>query len=231
MTGSDAAAMSDRPDREIDGKLGHYVDKGKFDPYATEKLTAEQERYYMATQWRLMWWKLKRHKLAVAAGIILLLNYGTILFSEMIAPYNQHHRNTDYLYAPPQVVHMFHKGHFVGPFVYGYDVKLNMDVLRWEYTENPTKIEKLRFFCRGDSYKYMGLVGMDFHFVCPAKDGTFFLLGTDRLGRDMLSRITMGARISMTVGLVGITISFILGITIGGLAAITAAGWTVWRSG
>ena len=228
MTGSTidsrAAPYTARADEEVNGKLGHYVDAAPFDPDATEVLTREQERYYMATQWRLMWWKLLRHKLAVFSGAILLLMYASCLVSEMIAPYNQHSRNTDYLYAPPQGVHLFHKGHFVGPFVYGYDVKLNMDILKWEYTENPNKVDRLRFFCSGDPYKFMGLVEMDFHFVCPAEDGTFFLMGTDRLGRDMFSRITMGARISMTVGLIGITISFLLGITIGGLAGYYG-GW------
>jgi peptide/nickel transport system permease protein len=79
-------------------------------------------------------------------------------------------------------------------------------------------VQPLRFFCRGDGYKFWGLFEGDLHLFCPAKDGEAFLLGTDRLGRDVLSRIIFGARISLTIGLIGITFSFVLGIVIGGLA-------------
>ena len=74
-----------------------------------------------------MWWKLKRHRLAVICGVILALNYATILVSEVIAPYNLHTRNTDYIYSPPQRVHLFHEGEFIGPFVYGRDYELDME--------------------------------------------------------------------------------------------------------
>ena len=79
-------------------------------------------------------------------------------------------------------------------------------------------MQPIRFFCRGDAYEFWGLWKADFHLACPAKGGQLFLLGTDRLGRDMLSRIIYGARISLTIGLLGITVSFVLGIVIGGLA-------------
>src|SRR3546814_3495194 len=82
--------------------LPHYVSDAPFDPYSVEALTPEQERYYHATQWRLMWWKLRRHRLAVVSGVILLLLYGSILVSEILAPYNQETRNIDHTYAPPQ---------------------------------------------------------------------------------------------------------------------------------
>jgi peptide/nickel transport system permease protein len=95
---------------------------------------------------------------------------------------------------------------------------LDMDTLRRIYIDKPDQIEPIRFFCRGDGYKFWGLVQTNVHLVCPAKDGQLFLLGSDRLGRDVLSRILYGARISLTIGLLGITMSFVLGITIGGLA-------------
>ncbi len=82
----------------------------------------------------------------------------------------------------------------------------------------------MRFFCLGEKYQFWGLVEGRFHLVCPPEGGTFFLLGTDRLGRDMLSRLIYGARISLTVGLIGIAISFMLGITIGGFAGYYG-GW------
>ena len=95
---------------------------------------------------------------------------------------------------------------------------LDMDTLKREYTDNTDDVQQIRFFCRGDSYQFWGLFEGDLHLVCPAEDGQMFLLGTDRLGRDVLSRIIYGARISLTIGLLGITVSFVLGIVIGGLA-------------
>ena len=206
------------------GQIPHRVDDAPFKPAEDVPMTPEQERLYRASQWRMMWWKLKRHRLAVASGVLLLLLYASTLISEAIAPYNLHSRFTDHIYAPPQSVHLFHEGEFVGPFVYGYDYNLNMENLKREYTPDKTDVQPLRFFCSGDSYRFWGLVEGDFHLVCPAKGGTLFLLGTDRLGRDMFSRIVYGARISLTIGLVGIAISFLLGISIGGAAGYYG-GW------
>jgi peptide/nickel transport system permease protein len=201
------------------GAVGaHYVSDAPFDPQSIEALSPEQERYYLASQWRLMWWKLKRHRLAVICAIILLTMYGSTLISEFLAPYNLHTRNAGFIYAPPQRLHVFHDGEFVGPFVYGFDFRLNMENFQRIYTENTDKVQKLRFFCRGDGYKFWGLFESDVHLVCPAERGTLFLLGTDRLGRDMLSRIIYGTRISLTIGLIGITISFAMGLVVGGLA-------------
>ncbi len=205
-------------------RLEHYVSSAPFDPYSIEALTEEQERYYLASQWRMMWWRFKRHRLAVASAAVLAFMYLTILVSEVLAPYNLHSRHTDYIYAPPQTIHLFHEGRFEGPFVYEYGFELDLENLRRVYADDPTQIRKLRFFCLGDTYKWMGLIPGSFHIVCPAEDGTLFLLGTDRLGRDVLSRIIYGARISLTVGLIGIAISFVIGIVLGGLAGYYG-GW------
>ena len=141
-----------------------------------------------------------------------------ILICEFLAPYNLHTRNVDFIYSPPQRVHLFHDGTFVGPFVYGRKMHLNMDTLKREYTDDTDDVQKLRFFCRGDPTSSGGCSRAIVHLVCPAEGGQMFLLGTDRLGRDVLSRIIYGARISLTIGLLGITVSFVLGIIIGGLA-------------
>jgi peptide/nickel transport system permease protein len=199
-------------------ELAHYVSTAPFDPYSVEVMTDEQSRVYQASQLKLMWWKFRRHKLAVASGIFLAALYAMILICEFLAPYNLHTRNMDFIYAPPQRVHFFHDGQFVGPFVYGRQMRLDMDTLKREYTDDKNEVQPIRFLCRGDAYKFWGLFESNFHLVCPAPDGQLFLLGTDRLGRDVLSRIIYGARISLTIGLLGIAFSFVLGIVIGGLA-------------
>jgi peptide/nickel transport system permease protein len=202
----------------------HFVSTEPFDPGSATRLTPEQERFYLASQWKLMWWKFKLHRVAVVSGIILLLMYGSTLVTEILAPYNLQTRNTDFIYASPQRVHLFHDGRFVGPFVYAQKKTLDMDTLRREYTEDRSQPHPLRFFCYGDPYRFWGMIDTSIHVVCPAPGSTLFLLGTDRLGRDVLSRILYGARISLTIGLLGIAISFALGLVIGGLAGYYG-GW------
>jgi peptide/nickel transport system permease protein len=124
----------------------------------------------------------------------------------------------DFIYAPPQSVHLFHEGEFVGPFVHGTNYELNMDTLRRVYTEDKSKVYSLRYFCSGDAYNFWGIDNVEMHLVCVEKGGTLFLLGTDRLGRDILSRIIYGARISLTIGIIGIILSFSMALVIGGLA-------------
>jgi len=206
------------------GEADHFVSIEPFDPGEATRLTPEQERFYLASQWKLMWWKFKRHRVAVVSGVILLVMYGSTLVTEILAPYNLHSRHTDFIYAAPQRVHLFHDGHFVGPFVYAQTKRLDMTNLRRVYTPDRTQPRPLRFFCEGDAYRFWGLVDMSVHLVCPARDGTAFLLGTDRLGRDVLSRILYGARISLTIGLIGIALSFTLGLVIGGVAGYYG-GW------
>ncbi|MBI1383445.1 MAG: ABC transporter permease subunit [Rhizobiales bacterium] len=172
----------------------------------------------------MMWWRFKRHKVALWCGIILLFAYLSILITEVLAPYALETRNSRFIYAPPQSVHLFHEGSFVGPFVYPLSFKLNMQTLQREYSVDTRKPQPLRFFCEGDRYRFWGLVESRFHLVCPPKGGTLFIAGTDKLGRDVFSRLLYGARISLTVGLVGIAISFVLGMTLGGIAGYFG-GW------
>ena len=205
-------------------QLEHYVATAPFEPMAAETLTPEQERFYRASQWKIMWWKFRRHRAAVLSAAILLLFYASILVSEVLSPYNLHSRDTRNIYAPPQAVHLFHEGKFVGPFVYGFSMELNTEKMRREFRPDRGKVQPLRFFCHGDSYEFWDLVEGDIHLVCPAEDGTFFLFGTDRLGRDVFSRIVHGTRISLTVGLLGIAVSFLIGITLGGISGYYG-GW------
>ncbi|SFP45319.1 peptide/nickel transport system permease protein [Mesorhizobium sp. NFR06] len=198
--------------------LQHYVSIAPFDLQSVEAMTPEQSKVFQASQVRLMWWKFRKHRLALVSGIFLAALYFGILICEFLAPYNLHTRNMDYIYSPPQRVHLFHDGQFVGPFVYGRQMMLDMDTLKRNYIDKHDDVQRIRFFCKGDSYRFLGLIEGDRHLVCPAENGQLFLAGTDRLGRDVLSRIIYGARISLTIGLVGISFSFVLGIVIGGLA-------------
>ena len=94
--------------------LEHWVSREPFNPYSIEAMTPEQERFYRASQWQMMWWKFRRHKIAVLAGWILLLFYASILVSEVLAPYNLQTRDAKHIYAPPQLIHLFDTdGHFV----------------------------------------------------------------------------------------------------------------------
>ncbi len=215
-----ATVGGDRPP----GGMTHFVNAEDWDPNVVETLTPEQEKYYLASQWQIMWWKLKRHRLAVICGSLLAFFYISILFVEVLAPYEMSSRHTTHIYAPPQQVHLFHEGSLIGPFVYGYKSQLNMTTMQREYVPDTSDIQRIRFLCLGEEYEFWGLFPGRFHIICPAEGGTLFLFGTDRLGRDMLSRMIYGGRISLTIGLVGIAFSFVLGITIGGLAGYYG-GW------
>ncbi len=220
MTEQATTPPPDAPKRRAE----HYVNREPWDPYVAERLTAEQEKYYMAGQWKLMWWRFRRHRPAVVSMAFLVLMYLSTVISEFIAPYDLQTRSSAYIFAPPQQVHLFHEGKFLGPFVYDMKTTRDMETLQRVYTPDRTKPQQLRFFCLGDSYEFWGLIEGSFHFVCPPKGGHFFWLGTDRLGRDMFSRIVYAARISLTIGLIGITLSFALALFLGGLAGYYG-GW------
>jgi peptide/nickel transport system permease protein len=210
-------------------RLEHYVSTAPFDPDRTvAEGSVYSEKYMRASQRQLIWWRFRRHRIALVALCFLIPAYLTVFFTEIIAPYGLETRNTSHIFMPPQAVHLFHEGRFVGPFVYDMKGVLDLDTLQRNYTPDTSKPMPIRFFCRGDRYDFWGMIPGDFHLVCPPEGGTLFLLGTDRLGHDMLSRLIHGARISLTVGLVGVAISFALGLFFGGLAGYFGGKIDYW---
>ena len=146
--------------------------------------------------------------------------YASILISEFLAPYNLHSRHADFIFAPPQGVHLFDDGRFVGPSrLWVSTIVLNMQTLEREYEPDTSRIEKLRFFCKGDPYRWWGLVKGDLHLVLSGFSmARPFSSAPTGLAATCFHASSYGARISLTVGLVRITFSFVLGIVIGGLA-------------
>lgn len=189
-------------------------------PSAPEEggLTPEQQRFGAASQWQLVWWRLRKNRLAMASLWFLLAGYATIPVVEFLSPYALRSLHPDSVYFPPQRVHLFHEGRFMGPFVYGQTMSLNMENLKREYREDRSRRYRVRLFVQGEPYFMWGLWRSSLHLFGVEEGGTLFLLGTDRLGRDMLSRLISAARISLTVGLVGITVSFVLALIFGGIS-------------
>ena len=210
--------MSNLPD-------GRYVDDAPYDPNVD---LSEPERKDMDAPNRvLVWRKFKRHKLGLISGIFLFLSYILLPFAGFLSPYTPNERSADYLYHPPQFVHWWHEGEYVGPFVYPTKAKADLEQFRWTYEVDRTRPMRLLFFCKRTPYKLLGLIEADRHLVCAPEGATLFVLGSDRLGRDVMSRILYGAQLSLTVGLIGITVSFILGIGFGAIAGYFG-GWLDW---
>ncbi len=178
-----------------------------------------------ASQWRLMWWKFKKHKLAVASATLILGLYLMAALAEFIAPYTLNHRNVAYVYAPPQRIHFIGEdGFHLRPFVYALKGKRDPVTLKKVYTEDKNRPLPIKFLVRGDPYTMWGVIESDLHLFGVESGGTIHLLGADSLGRDILSRIIYGARISFTVGLLGVALSFIFGLSFGAVSGFYG-GW------
>ncbi len=183
-----------------------------------EKKISAEERYYIASQWQLMIRKFKKHKLAVFGGAILAIFYLLAMFCGFFSPGDIYKRHIKYVYCPPQRIHFFdEQGFHLRPFVYELKKKINPRTLQPTYTEDKTKKYPIHFFVQGDKYKFWNMFSTDIHFL-GVEGGTILLFGADKFGRDLFSRNLYAARISLSIGLVGVALSFILGCTLGGIS-------------
>ncbi|MBA7499494.1 MAG: ABC transporter permease subunit [Clostridia bacterium] len=188
-----------------------------------EEISAE-EKLYVASQWQLMWRKFVKHKLAIFGGGILAIFYLVAIFCEFFSVYDPYKRYTKYIYCPPSRIHFFdEKGFHFRPFVYSIKRKINLETFRKTYTEDKVKKYPIYFFIHSDKYKLWNLFKMDVH-LFGVREGGMFLFGTDILGRDLFSRNLYAARISLSIGLIGVALSFVLGIILGGISGYYGGG-------
>ncbi|MDB1090058.1 ABC transporter permease [Streptomyces sp. ACA25] len=168
-----------------------------------------------ASQTRLVWRSFRRHKLAMAGAAATLLFILVVVFAEFLAPFSTGRLNSEYTYAPPQTPRFSVSD---GLYVYGYSFEQDED-LRIRYEENRDDKIPLTFFAKGEPYKLLGVIPSERHLIGPSDpDAPMYLLGSDRVGRDQLSRLIHATRVSLSVGLVGVAFAFMLGVVLGGIS-------------
>lgn len=186
---------------------------------ASAQLAAQRraEAARIRTPWQLAWRQFQRYRLAVAGGLVLIALYAAMLLAEVLAPYGLDQSDRTLFYAPPTGIHWVDaRGHLhLRPFVYAYRV---VDVAIPQYAADPARTYDVKFLVRGSPYRWLGLVPGDLHLVGVDRPARLFLLGTDQFGRDLLSRLLYGSRVSLMLGILVVVISFPVGMVLGGIA-------------
>ncbi|MEO1226352.1 MAG: ABC transporter permease [Pseudomonadota bacterium] len=174
--------------------------------------------YYTASQWQLVWWRFRRHKAAMAGAVVLLAIAISGIFAEFFAPYTPTDRDTSYVQGAPQIPMFWdHNGFSFQPFIHGTTTERDPRTLRQVSVPDPDTRIYIRFFVRGESYDWMGLVRSDLH-LFGAAEGQVHLFGTDDLGRDVFSRTLYASRTSLSIGFLGVMVAFFMALMIGGIA-------------
>ena len=187
-----------------------------------EEITGEEEKIYVAPYWKLMWWRFRKNKMALISVGVLAVFYLVGIFCEFVAPYDPGQYFVKYKLAPPSRVRIRDaEGNFHWPFVYKTIRDRDPETMRNIYTEDTEIRYPVQFFVHGTEYEMWGLFTADLHLFglpVPHEEQGVFLVGADRLGRDVFSRLCYGARISLSIGLVGVFLSLTLGIVLGGIS-------------
>lgn len=166
---------------------------------------------------QLVWRKFRKSKFALVGGVVLILFYAGALFAEFFAPFDATRDNARLRYVPPQPIRLQRVGAFAyRPVVYGLKPSRNPETAELTFVPDTSQRFPVRLFHRGDPYRLLGIIPTNIHLI--GSDGPFYLLGTDRMGRDLLSRIIYGGRVSLTVGLMGVFLSILLGSLLGTLS-------------
>ena len=176
----------------------------------------------VASQWQLMWWKFRKHRMAMVGGVVTLIIYAIAIFVEFLSPSSPGVIRADYTWAPPQRLHFLRQteqGLRWDPYVNGYKVEIDPEALKRTFVIDEEQIVDIGFFVRGEPYKMWGLWESDLHLVGSTdSEVPVYFLGADRMGRDLLSSMIYGTRVSMSIGLLGVFLSFFLGILLGGIS-------------
>jgi peptide/nickel transport system permease protein len=196
-------------------------------PETTASLDLHRRDMAVAGQWRLFWLKFKKHKIALASLVVIVFMYLVAAFADFIAPFDPNATNARFTYAPPQGLSLMLDGSF-RPHVDQLKMTLNTESMRREFMPDPTKPVSVSFFVPAQQpYYLLGFIPMRtklFGLTNPKPGDSLYIFGADRLGRDIFSRVVHGAKISLSIGLVGVFISLILGVTIGGISGFFG-GW------
>lgn len=190
-----------------------YEQQNALDESIAHQMMSSEKIAFASSQWRMMWRKFIRNRIAVIGGTVILLFYMTALFADFVAPYTLKQRMTTYSFLSPQRIYFFAEGRFQ-PFVYGLKGSRDPKTLMKIYVPDLEKRIPIRFFIHGEPYKLMGLFPASTR-LFGVEEGIVSLLGTDGQGRDMFSRIIIGSQISLTIGLVGVALSLIIGAFLG----------------
>ena len=199
------------------------AEKEKEIPVEEEDLQKAGEKVYVAPPWKLMWWRFRKHRMALICSVILIVFYFIAIFCEFVAPYDPDQAMIQFKQVPPTAIHIRDAdGRFHSPFVYQHLHAMDPQTLQITYKELPGTRYSIQLFARGFEYKLLGLWMTDVHlYGLPpaAKDQQgVFIFGTDRLGRDMFSRLCYGARLSLSMGMVSVFLSLVLGVVLGGIS-------------
>ncbi len=181
------------------------------------QVRAQSSAFSSASQWQLIRWRFLKHRVAVIALGVLVLLYLCAMFAEFVSPYDPRNINSKYTHAPPQRIRIFYSAKLSSPFVFPVVKGRDPQTLATQYTEDEDTPLRLRLFVRGDPYKLCGMIGSDIH-LFGVKNGRFMPFGGDAAGRDLFSRTIFGARLSLTIGLLGVFLALLLGILLGGIS-------------